>query len=400
MNAAAGGPGVPRILYLITDPISTRLLKGQLAYLRDHGFDVELASAPGADLHAFGASEGVVAHELPFVREPSPWKDMRALVATVRLIRRRRPQVVSASTPKAGLLGTVAAWLCRVGVRVYVVRGLRFETLTGRRRTLFKALERLAVRCSTQTLFNSRSLRALAEYEGIIAPGRGIVLGAGSGNGVDVERFANLPDKSVVRAELGLPDNAFVVGFVGRLVRDKGFVDLIEAFDIAARVREDMRLLVVGDYEPGDPVDEATRVRVAADMRILHVGWVDEPDQMYAAMDVLAFPSFREGLPNAPLEAQAAGVPVVGYTATGTVDAVSPAPCSRLVQIGDVQALATALVAAANCPVAGSSSSSWVRDRFDRRQVHSTLRDHFGLWQGAVDEKFAVGIPRYSGDTP
>ena len=130
-----------RVLYLVTDEISAVLVRGQLGFLVGEGFEVAAATrlvTPGAPKP--GAwDEGVRVEHLPFVREPSPIADLRALWATIRLIRRLRPNVVNASTPKAGLLGMLAARICRVKVRVYVVRGFRFETATGWRRTVVPA---------------------------------------------------------------------------------------------------------------------------------------------------------------------------------------------------------------------------------------------------------------------
>jgi glycosyltransferase involved in cell wall biosynthesis len=369
MSDPAGGVAGPRILYIITDPMSTRLLRGQLSYLRGAGFHVELASAPGPELDAFGAAEGVAVHELPLAREPSPFKDLRALVATVLLIRSRRPQIVNASTPKAGLLGTLAAWLCRVPVRVYVVRGLRFETMKGFRRGLFKRVEKISMLLATRTIFNSRSLRSLAVQDGLIPPCDGLVLGGGSGNGIDLGRFQGLPSRSEVRADLRLDESAFVVGFVGRLVRDKGFDDLIAAFDLMGNTEPTTRLLIVGDYETGDPVDDVTRAAVAEEERIVCTGWVPEPERLYAAMDVLAFPSYREGLPNGPLEAQAACIPVVGYRATGTIDAVDDGRTGILVPVGAVSRLAEALGALRDDPekrcLLAMAGPGWVASSFD-----------------------------------
>ncbi len=98
-----------------------------------------------------------------------------------------------------------------------------------------------------------------------------------------------------------------------------------------------MWLLLVGQFEDGDPVPDAVRATIEGDKRIVTVPWLDHTGIAYRAMDVLAFPSYREGLPNVPLEAQLCGVPVVGYAATGTVDAVAPG--SGLVTVGDVTAL-------------------------------------------------------------
>jgi glycosyltransferase involved in cell wall biosynthesis len=362
-----------RVLYLITNDISARFLRGQLGYLIEHGFDVEVGtrlSDPPAEF-----DDGVVVHDLPYEREPSPIADLRALVATIRLIRRLRPDVVNASTPKAGLLGTIAGWLARVPQRAYVVRGLRFETLTGRRRTVLRWLERLATACATDVVYNSTSLLDVAEAEHAVRRGRGRVLGAGSGNGIDIARYADLPSRTTARAALGLRPDVKVIGFVGRLTRDKGIVDLVEAF---SEVADDATLLLVGDFEDADPVPDEVRRTIAESPRIVHMPWVDETRRVYPAMDVLAFPSYREGLPNVPLEAQLCGIPVVAYAATGTVDAVVRGHGNRLVPLGDVAALSVALGSSPEDP---EGSSGWVAEQFGSDRVWSRLND---LYEGGA----------------
>ena len=226
------------MLYLLTDELSSVLVRGQLGYLRNHGFEptvatrlTEPAAPPKSAIGRWDEGIGVV--HVPFVREPAPLADLNALWRTIRLIRERRPQIVNASTPKAGLIGTVAALIGRVPVRVYVVRGLRFETATGWRRRLYRASEWLAMRCATHVVFNSTSLMRMAEGDGVIRAGRGQVIGAGSGNGIDVSRFADAvgPSRDDARSRFGVPPDAPLIGFVGRFTRDKGIEDLLAAFD-------------------------------------------------------------------------------------------------------------------------------------------------------------------------
>ena len=204
------------ILVLITDSASCRLVRGQLAFLHACGFRVHLGTAVAGgsspspeNWHRLRSAldDGVVPHHIPFVRQPSPLRDVRSLVSTIALIRRIRPDLIAVSTPKAGLIGMVAAWICRVPVRVYTVRGFRFETMVGRRRRFFVLVEKLTIRLAHRVLFNSASLRKVAEQHHLIAPGYGLLLGSGSGNGVDVERFTteNLPSPNEARARLGLP---------------------------------------------------------------------------------------------------------------------------------------------------------------------------------------------------
>ncbi len=401
VGGAAGGPRT-KVLYLLTDEISSVLVRGQLGHLVEAGFDVTVAarrSTPTEPPEPDKWDAGVHVQHLPFVREPSPLADLRALWTTIRLIRRLRPTLVNASTPKAGLLGMLAAWLCRVPVRVYVVRGFRFETARGWRRRLFRSLEWVAFRCANHVLFNSRSLMTIGEQERLITPGRGEVIGGGSGNGIDVARFADdtLPTRAAARERFGLPADATVVGFVGRFTRDKGIADLVSVFTSTLRGSPelpDVWLLLVGQFEDGDPVPEAVRATIVGDERIVTVPWLDHTGVAYRAMDVLAFPSYREGLPNVPLEAQLCGVPVVGYAATGTVDAVAPdqstvadsgpGSSSALVTVGDVTALGRRILAQVPGDIDRSSSERqealWVVENFDRDRLWSGLVDRYHAW--------------------
>ncbi len=373
----------PTILYLVTSDVSSVFLRGQLAHLIEHGFRVVVGTRFEHGDPADRLDLGVDTIDLPFVRQPTPLGDLRALWATFRAIRRLRPDVVNSSTPKAGLLGTLAATAARVPVRVYVVRGLRFETATGRGRRALIALERLTARLATHVVFNSASSRAVAEAEGVLRPGRGRVLGGGSGNGIDISRFAVLPSRRSARATLGLPNVAetdprdTVIGFVGRLTKDKGIGDLVEVFSELTTRASRLRLLVVGSFEGGDALDDATRRIIDEHPRIHHLGWTDDVATIYRAIDVLAFPSYREGLPNAPLEAQLCGTPVVGYAATGTVDAVRHGVTGLLAPVGDREALTAALATLVDDPERagelGAAGREWVAASFRREVIWAAL---------------------------
>jgi len=389
VSASAAAERV-RLLYLLTDEISSVLVRGQLGFMAGRGFEVTVATRLSEPQHPDPSGDkwdaDVRVEHLPFVREPSPVADLRALWATVRMIRRVQPAIVNASTPKAGLLGMLAAWLCRVPVRVYVVRGFRFETAAGWRRRLFRSLEWVAIRCANHVLFNSASLQRVAEAEGLIRAGRGEVAGAGSGNGIDLGRFSDavLPTRAAARAKLGLPLDVAVVGFVGRFTNDKGIADLVEAFASISSQRDDVWLLLVGQFEAGDLVPGDVLRAVERTDRIVTVGWLDDPGVAYRAMDVLAFPSSREGLPNVPLEAQLCGVAVVAYRATGTVDAVEDGVGGMLVDIGYADALAeslqTLLCDGARRTSMGAAGAAWVTEHFDRQLLWPELANRFHSW--------------------
>jgi len=259
-----------------------------------------------------------------------------------------RPQIVHAHTPKGGLLGMLAARITHVPIRIYHVHGLPFMTAKGFRRLILRLSERTACLLASRVLCVSHSIREIAVAERLCSPEKVKVLLHGSGNGVDaVSRFnpayADEGLRRQVRAQAGIPADALVIGFVGRIVRDKGIVELAGAW---LRLRDEFNvlyLLLVGPFEPQDPLPEEVVHLLRSDPRIRLVDLVDNIFPFYAAMDIVTLPSYREGFPNVPLEAAAMQIPVVATRIPGCVDAVQDGLTGTLITPQDAEALATAL---------------------------------------------------------
>ncbi len=222
-------PAPPTILLGVTHPQTCLILGARLRTLRRAGFRVILVSSPGELLDCTAAREGVERIALPMRRSIAPLADLISLLQLWRLIGQCKPQLVEFSTPKAGLLGTLAAWLRGVPCRIYMLRGLKLERSTGLKRGILLGAERLAAACSHVVLCNSESLQAEARTLGIASDAKLLILGEGSSHGVDVARFS--PGTSGVRKQFGISPEAPVVGFVGRLTQDKGLPELIQAFN-------------------------------------------------------------------------------------------------------------------------------------------------------------------------
>jgi glycosyltransferase involved in cell wall biosynthesis len=339
-----------RVLHLTTVPMSLTFLRGLAGYLRQDGFEVHALSSPGPELEAFRDGEGVRVYGIEMRRRITPLRDLRAVAAIVRVLKRVDPRIVHAHTPKGGLLGMIAAALAGVPVRIYHMRGLPMMGATGPRRLLLRWTEMIACRLAHRVLCVSRSLREVAIDERLCPAEKIVVLGGGSGQGVDAaERFD--PDRlgnavgRETRSRLGIPASAAVVGFVGRLVRDKGIVELAEAWSELRTRLPEAHLLLVGPWEPQDPVPAEVQARLESDPRVHLAGMDWDTPALFAAMDLVLLPSYREGFPNVPLEAAAMRLPVVATRIPGCVDAVQDGVTGTLVPPRDSRALAEAALA-------------------------------------------------------
>jgi len=361
------GGRAPRVLQVVTATISAELRRGQPAYLREAAFDVMIVSSPGEELERTAREEGVRSLGVRMEREISPLQDLNSLWRLYRVMRQFRPDLTDVGTPKAGLLGGLAAWLNRVPCRIYMLHGLRCETATGLKRRLLLFTERVACFCAHRVICVSESLRQKAVSLGIVELDRTAVLGSGSCNGVDAERFAPTVERLraalELRWRLGIPEDAPVIGFVGRFVADKGIAELFEAYSQLRQISPELRLLLVGDFEEGDPVPRQLRERIKSDPHITITGFLRDVARYYHAMDVLALPTCREGFPTVVLEAHAAGKPVVTFRATGAVDAVVDGVDGIVVAVGDTRALAEAIARLISNP---SLARTMGRNGYDR----------------------------------
>jgi lipopolysaccharide/colanic/teichoic acid biosynthesis glycosyltransferase/glycosyltransferase involved in cell wall biosynthesis len=336
-----------RLLIAVTSPLACSFYNGGLLkHLRAAGVEPILLSSPGVHLNEVSEKEKVTNIAIPMERQIAPIRDLVSLSRLYRTVRRIRPTIVDASTPKAGLLMGVAAWLARVPCRVYTLRGLRLETARGLKRAILWTAEWLACGCSHRVVCVSPSLRARAIGLKLVSPEKATVLAKGSG-GVDLTRFSpanrKSPETECLRSKLEIPSGAPVLGYVGRFVKDKGIRQLVEAFQQLRGTYPDLRLLLVGDFEQGDPVESEVRRYIESEAAIIRAGFVSDTAPYYPLMDVLALPTYREGFPGVPLEAQASGIPVVTTTATGAIDSIIDGATGFLVPVGDVDALTSAV---------------------------------------------------------
>ena len=373
--------GMPRVLFSVTVAMTAQaFLRDQLAELANRGWDVHLACGddpPGA-LARLAALPGVTVHELPMARPPRPIRDVASLARWNRLVGRLRPDIVVASTPKAGLLATVAARLRRTPIRLCHIRGLRAEGLKGPLAAVSRASERFAIASATDVLVDSPSLHTALREGGLLDQQTGIVLGAGSSCGVDTMWFQppSPEQRAVARTALGAADDDFVVGFLGRLAVDKGIRELIHAASAAHEVDPRIRLALVGPVEDATGLGPELRLVDEADWGAAP-GATDDPRSAYWAFDVLCLPSYREGFPISPLEAQACGLPIITTDATGCIDSIEDGATGLIVPTRDAKALEDAIVVLASNPDECARMAPLARRRAVRLFDRTTVREGF-----------------------
>lgn len=386
----------PTILLGVTHAQTCLILGPRLRALRKAGYRVLLVSSPGRLLNETAAHEKVEAIPVPIERGIAPLSDLLSLFRLWRLIGEYHPDLVEFSTPKAGLLGSLAAWMRGVPHRVYMLRGLKVHCTTGIKRRILLAAERIAARCAQVVLCNSDSLRQEA-LELRIAPARKLaLLGQGSSNGVDTEHFS--PGLSRIRRELRIPRSAPVIGFSGRLTRDKGLPELLEAFELIHAYDRNARLLLVGWFDQADDaLDPKMQQRLIENPNIICTGFVGDTADYYRAMDILVLPTWREGFPNAVLEAAATGIPVITTASTGARDSVVAEVTGLLVPPGNYYAIFDAVKKLLRDPERraqmGRAARAWTVAHFSQAHVVGLIVDYY---EGLLDERFAKSSIRHA----
>jgi glycosyltransferase involved in cell wall biosynthesis len=367
-----------RAIHFICSASATlcHFLVGHLEHL-ERDFDVTASANVPYEWIAPDLPKGVRFRRNGIVRKVSLRRDAVELLSLARNMRKERPWAVHTVTPKAGLLGMLAARATGVPVRVHWFTGQVWATRQGFARRSLRALDTVTARCATVRLVDSRSQLEFLLSEGVLSAARpGMVLGEGSISGVDVTRFR--PDaerRRSVRSELGLEDDAIVCVFVGRLNRDKGVPELVEAFREARERCADLALVLVGPDEENLAARIPEWAGQAADAVQL-IGLTDKPEAYLAAGDIYCMPSHREGFGLSVIEAAACGLPAVASRIYGLTDAVVEGVTGLLHEPGDAAAITELLCLLAESPQLRRNLGEAAQSRVTESFRSDILADH------------------------
>lgn len=382
-----------KLVHVTTVPDSFGLYRGQIKFMKDRGFEVHLVSSPGKLLDETEKREAIQVHAVEMPRRLSPWEDMVALYKLYLLFQKMKPTIVHASFPKGGLLGVIAARLAGRPAIVYGMRGLRFETSCGWRRALLFATEKVACSLADRVIANSFGNQQRALLLKLVHKKEKIqVVANGSSNGVDAQNRFNpekLPpdSRSRLREQYQISDEACVIGFVGRIVKDKGIIELEEAWQKLRNMYPGLYLLLVGPIELHDPLPAPVLERLQSDHRVIFTGQLGDTAPLYTMMDIMVLPSYREGFPNTPLEAAAMQLPVIASRIDGCAEAVVDGVTGLLVPVKDSNSLTRAIQTLVTDPIRRRKLGENGR----RRALEKFTPE--GIWQGLYEIYTELIVP-------
>lgn len=367
-----------KLIIITTIPASFHFFKGQIRVLKK-GFDIEFVSSPGDKLDYFSNLEGVASHGIPMNREISVFQDFVSLFKLIKLFKKIKPDVIHGNTPKGGLLSMIAGWLVGVEHRIYCVHGLRYEGAKGFKRKLLINMERMACKLATDVFTVSFGVQKTLKEDGIYKKKVNIIWN-GSVNGIDTDFFSDSEvDSSTIKKQLKLTSKNFVFGFVGRLVKDKGINELIEAFLAVNKKHPNTRLLLVGSFESADPIEPKTKEEIENNDNIIYVGFQREIRFYLKLMDLFTFPSYREGFGISLMEAAAMNVPAISSNISGCNEIIKDGYNGKLIPSKSAVELQEAMEEFVQDPKLVKSMASVARKYVDERYNQKVL------WEKALN---------------
>ena len=382
-----------KVAHLATVPITIQVfLLNQLKSLVKAGYEVTSISAPGPEVASIEAAK--IRHiPVPMTREMKPLADLISLWHLYRVLRRERFTIVHTHTPKACLYGQLAARLARVPIVVSTVHGFYFhENMSSLRRCFYTAIEKIAARCSDTIFFVSTEDAVTSRREKIGNKSKLVEL---QGIGIETRRFKRtaLTEDAIkqTRREIGLPVGVPVVGFVGRLVKEKGILELLCAAQIILQQIPETRFLIIGpvDKSKSDALTPRIAERYGVSEHCIFTGKRQDMPELYSLMDAFVLPSHREGFPVSVMEASALGVPCIVTNVRGCREAIKDKYNGLVVPLGDVRALADAILDLLTNrdkaqKIAENGKRVALRD-FDERRVFKTVETEYARLIKAKD---------------
>ena len=330
----------PKLVRITTIPLSLeKLLEGQLTFMNDH-YEVTAVSAEKERLEKYGQDNRVNSFHVEMTRAITPFMDIKAVLNLYRFLKKENPLIVHTHTPKAGIVGMLAAKMAGVPIRLHTVAGMPLMETSGSKRKILEQVEKFTYSLATRVYPNSNELKKIILEEGFVNEEKLKVLGKGSSNGIDTAYFDpsqySEETKADMRNHWGIPQEDLVFVFIGRLVSEKGLNELIGAFTKLEKVKGNISLLLIGPFEEElDPLLPETLRLIEEHPKIKTTGYQVDVRPFLAISDILAFPSYREGFPNVVMQAGAMGLPAIVTNINGCNEIITDGVNGIIIPVKD-----------------------------------------------------------------
>lgn len=366
------------LIRITTVPISLeKLLSGQLRYMSQF-YRVVAVSSEKDNLERLGEKEKVATFHVHLTRKITPIADFKALIRLYFYFRKTKPAIVHTHTPKAGTIGMLAAKLAGVKIRLHTVAGLPLLEETGTKRKILNAVEKLTYACATKVYPNSVGLKDIIIQSRFCQPNKLKVIANGSSNGIDNEYFSRKhfseDTLSQLQKQLGIQSEDFVFVFVGRLVKDKGINELIQAFCRLPQEQHPVKLLLVGDYESDlDPLQPNTLAQITSNPNIISTGFQTDVRPYFCLSHALVFPTYREGFPNVVLQAGALDLPGIVTNINGCNEIIVPGKNGLIIPVKEENAIFDAMQFFIHHPQETSAMKKNAREMIETRYKQAVV---------------------------
>lgn len=377
-----------KLVRITTVPISLKiLLKGQHRFMSQNGLEVVGVASQGKELSEVADEEGIRTVPIHMSREMTPWQDLKSLWQMWAFLRNEKPQIVHTHTPKAGIIGMLAAKLARVPHRLHTVAGLPLMEATGIKRTILDFVEKVTYACATKVYPNSKGLYDFILGNKYTNKGKLKVIANGSSNGIDTLHFSPAQvqedQKIRLRQELGILPDDFIFVFVGRLVGDKGINELVSAFSELG-IPTTKLLLVGGEERELDPLKTETIAEIERNPNIISVGFQKDVRPYLAISHCLTFPSYREGFPNVVMQAGAMGLPSIVSDINGCNEIVIEGENGLIVPAKNQGELKKAM-----CRI-WEDSALYLQLRENSRRLITSRYEQSVVWEALLEEYHSI----------
>ena len=300
----------------------------QLNHFVEKGYEEHVICSDSEELSKLSRQYNFYCKAIEIERKISISHDVKAVIKTIKYINKNKFDIVTGHTPKGGFIAMLASFLAGVPIRIYFRHGLVYETSKGIKRVLLKNIDRIASLLATKIVCVSPSVYNKSISDKLNSEKKQTILSKGTCNGIDTERFSiNSINKEIskeLKKQYHINDNDFIIGFTGRLVRDKGIIELVEAFWKLRKKSTNIKLLLVGMLEERDALPSDIVAKIKNDDSIIKTGYVEYSiiEYYYSIMDIFILPSYREGFPTSVLEASSMQIPVITTKVTGCIDSI------------------------------------------------------------------------------